>query len=1131
MALSTLRIFVSSPGDVAEERVIARRVIGRLDAQFGELVHLEAVSWERLPLVATATFQDQLVKPSETDIAIVILWSRLGTALPGHIRRDDGSAYASGTEFEFEDAMAGFRRVGRPHLLTYRKTAPPTTPTDLASLEESVRQQQAMQGFVARWFHDAADGSLKGAFHNFAQPAEFEDLLEAHLARLVEARLPPGATVRHASATWRGTSPFRGLEVFEAEHAPVFFGRTGAVAGVLSKLRAQAQARKAFVLVVGMSGSGKSSLMRAGVLPLMEQPGVVSDATTWRRAVFRPSDGRGHLVDGLMRVLMRAASPSDDGDVATVTDVAGRLEADDAHLALLVDQLEEAFSDETVADDDRQAFFGALDALARTARVWIVATMRSDAYPRLADAPALLALKEGDGQFDLVPPNLREIGQIIRFPAAAAGLRFEVRASSGERLDDVIRDAAAKNPGALPLLQFLLEELYKRRNDEDVLTFRAYEELGGVEGALAQRAEAVYAGVSDAARSALPAVLRELVTLGDDEKALRRIAPRRAFTTPGAIELVDALLAARLLVSTLDEHGEAAISLAHEALLEFWPRVRTWRDEDRELLLVHARVANAARAWEKEGRSADLLLARGKPLAEAKALAAAGVRLSEAEAQLVTASDRRARRFAQLRAGAVIGLGVLTMIAGVAAWRANVESKRATVQATTAQRTTGFMVSLFANADPDQSQGEKVTVREVLDRGVAQIDAELRGEDAVRSQLLRAMGQSYNGLGLYKQARDVLEEATAVASRTNDPTELTRTRMALAENRGRDGDFQEAERLYRLAQQSASHLDPGRTRDEVALLATIGIAESVTEKDATEARTLLQAALDRSIALHGERNAITVRVLDDLGQNDYLDQQYDAAERWMRRSIDIQKSLFGSRHSNVGLALNNLGSLYFQVGRYDEASDSWRQALAIYEAVLGRDHPRVAAILNNLGRADLLGGRIEVAGGELTRCLEIRRRSLPSDHPDFVLPLNSLGMVKTVEGQMGAARPLLDEALAIARLRMPAMVDQVLTSQAELDLVSGNFAEGRRRLEDARTALARQYGDALSGGQAWRVAVLETTAAGYDLQAGDFLNAMNRLTAALPLLQKRFGASGLFARRAEERLAAATRHDRSGRPG
>ncbi len=1156
MALRTLRVFISSPGDVAEERVIARRVIGRLDSQFGELLHLEAVFWEHAPLVATASFQEQLAKPSETDVTIVILWSRLGTALPSHIRREDGSAYASGTEFEFEDAVTGFQRYGKPRLLVYRKTAATTEPGDLKSLEDAVRQKQAMERFVAKWFRNDADGSLKAAFHNFASPAEFEDLLEAHMTRLAEQHLPAGAVVHGGAPTWRGSSPFRGLEVFEPQHSPVFFGRTAAVASMLAKLRMQAEKRKAFVLIVSMSGGGKSSLVRAGVLPLMVQPGVVGTATLWRHAVMRPSDGRGHPTRALVRALLLAtmidAKEENDLDIDESAvelepplDLARRIcdrldaiaaiardqspvDASECHLALVVDQLEEVFSDERIAEQDRDSFFAAIDALARSGKVWVIATMRSDAYPRISEQPLLVALKEGEGQFDLLPPSLREIGQIIRFPAAAAGLRFEVRTSTAERLDDVIRDAAAKNPGALPLLQFLLEELYQRRNKEDVLTFRAYEELGGVEGALAQRAEAVLASVSERAQKSLPSVLRELVTFGgdDESKPLRRVAPRDAFQSDDERELVDALIEARLLVSTLDADGQSAISLAHEALLEFWPRLRSWRDEDRELLLVHARLATATRAWEKNARSADLLLARGKPLAEAKELVSAGVHLTAPESALLIASERRARRFAQLRAGAIIGLGVLAVVAAGAAYKANVESGRAQVQATTAQRTTDFMVSLFANADPDQSQGEKVTVREVLDRGVGQIGNALQGEDSVRANLLRAMGESYDGLGMYAKAKEVLLEAVAKAERGGIPVDLMRARMALALNRYQDGDYDASEALYRAALVQARQIE-GDESMAVAQALT-GIGQNLAEKNAREeAESNLRKALALDIKLRGERDKDTARTLDALGRLMYFAGQYDEVEALYRRLIEVQKSVYGPRHTFVARTLNNLATVESQLGRYDEAERAYAEALDIRRAVLGDKHRSTAVALNNLGRVELMRGRVDAARAHLSEAVAIDRSALAPGHDGFIVPLNNLAMVLMAQGHAEDAKALLDEAAEIAKSRKHWMLNQVLGNQAEQLLMTGRVAESRAALDQAKASLTSQYGSKLTTTDAWRVAVLDTTEASYDLAIGHPADAQRRLVDALPKLEKQFGPRSFFVERATERLAASATHART----
>ena len=158
MPLKSLRVFVSSPGDVAEERLITCRVIGRLEAQFCDVLHLEPVFWEHEPLLVTASFQEQVPRPSEADIAIVILWSRIGTSLPAHICRPDGSTYSSGTEFEFEDAVDGFRRNGKPELLVYRKTARLNWPGDDALTAQRVAQKVALDGFMDKWFVDRASG-------------------------------------------------------------------------------------------------------------------------------------------------------------------------------------------------------------------------------------------------------------------------------------------------------------------------------------------------------------------------------------------------------------------------------------------------------------------------------------------------------------------------------------------------------------------------------------------------------------------------------------------------------------------------------------------------------------------------------------------------------------------------------------------------------------------------------------------------------------------------------------------------------------------------------------------------------------------------------------------------------------
>ena len=293
--MRTIRIFVSSPGDVELERLKAAEVVERIQGEVSAHAKLMPYFWEHEPMLATKDFQENIPSPAEFDIVVCILWSRLGSRLHSKHRRHDGTAYQSGTEFEFEEAVRGWRETDgeRPDILVYRRDYLKLEITDehLEEAAEKVRQYQALLEFFDKWFRSPDEAVFTGAYNPYQNLADFEQKLYRALRTVIFKRLPKEAENARMSATWSRGSPFRGLQFFDIEHGPVFYGRSRAVDEIIGLLRRRAEAAKPFVLVFGSSGVGKSSLVRAGVLPQLLKPGVIEGIGHWRHAIFRPSDG------------------------------------------------------------------------------------------------------------------------------------------------------------------------------------------------------------------------------------------------------------------------------------------------------------------------------------------------------------------------------------------------------------------------------------------------------------------------------------------------------------------------------------------------------------------------------------------------------------------------------------------------------------------------------------------------------------------------------------------------------------------------------------------------------------------------------------------------------------------------
>jgi DNA-binding SARP family transcriptional activator/class 3 adenylate cyclase/WD40 repeat protein len=464
---------------------------------------------------------------------------------------------------------------------------------------------------------------------------------EQELARSVEA--VAGAVV----------CPFKGLAPFEPEDADYFFGRERLVAELVARL---VGAR--FLCISGPSGSGKSSLLRAGLLGTLAE-GVIPGSERWRQILFRP--GR-HPVAAL-------EAAREDG-------------SEGERMLLAVDQLEEAFT--LCADEaERAAFVGELarEASNGSLQTMVVVAIRSDFMGRCAAYPELASLV-GNGAVLVGPLTEDELRRAIDGPAERAGLEIE------PGLAETLVAETLGEPGALPLLQSALLELWRRREGR-TLTLRAYGRTGGVRGAVARIAEDAYARLRDEEQQAVRHVLLRLADEGPGGAVVRRRVPSAELDIDRD-EIRNALSA--LVDARLVTVSEGAVEVAHEALFREWPRLRAWLEEDAQGRAVRRAVTASADSWERGGRDPGDLLRGARLASTLEWQEAHGAELNQLEQEFLAASraageaeSLRQRRTNRRLRGLLAGVVTLLLVAVSAGVLALLARTRAEDEATAAQ--------------------------------------------------------------------------------------------------------------------------------------------------------------------------------------------------------------------------------------------------------------------------------------------------------------------------------------------------------------------------------------------------------------------------------------------------------------
>ncbi len=776
-------------------------------------------------------------------------------------------------------------------------------------------------------------------------------------------------SVERSGAAWVNGSPFVGLNSFDATHSSVFFGRARSIARLLDALGRQLRNGNRFVLVIGPSGCGKTSLLRAGVLPLLTREngfdGMRVASMAWVDfGNAQQGDALAILAGGLSNWSLGERPVFADRDSVyeclhlSAQEMTDRMNSDiesafsrcpprsvnhETLLLLLIDHTEAVLDSDGQASSDCAALDCAIGVLCICPRVLVVMIGRSDFYPGLlAQVPAVATLKIPDGHFDLLPPSAGELAEIIRRPAQAAGLVFEKQTDGLLGLDDVLRDAAVAHPEALPMLQYTLQALYEARSGH-LLCFEAYQRLGGLGGALVQRAEQLLAELPAEAQAALSTVLERLVISHESNQALitRRLS-WAVLTCRFERELVSRLVDARLFTSSLGD-GTPYFSVAHETLLRAWPRVQEWAKDNQRRLQAQQRVRQATQRWVHAQRRSDLLLNAGLPLAEANQLREQAPRLLDADDHaLIRASEaaaqRRRRRSLLALSGALLLAVVSVLFAGLA-------------------------VSAHQDAERRRSQAEALVDYLLID---------LAGELRPLGQLSLLNHIAHRSLDFLSVLPESDVDQAIRLQRVRALRTLGEVFVERGENRNARLSFEQAGNL--LGRLSTKEGVSAKVLAEQGTLAYwLGVLDyqknslDSAQKHFSDYRALATELVRREPANPDWRLELSY-ALNNLGSIASKRQDIAQALSLFEASVVLKASVLKMRPTDVGVAVEQadslswIGSALEREGRLREAAEYYQRQRVLLGDI-GQRHPEMADWRHRLALADVVTANLQMALG------------------------------------------------------------------------------------------------------------------------------------------------------------------------
>jgi tetratricopeptide (TPR) repeat protein len=1067
MTEPVIRLFISSPSDVSTERRRAALVVERLNGEFAGRVCIEPILWEEHFYSSHAGFQDQIAEAARCDIVIAVFGGRLGTRLPDNfpLNPATGQPYPSGTAYEVLSAIAA-RKAGQdlPDIYVFRFPQSPAVRVDDPDRAEVETQWNALKSFFDTWFRRQG-GAFIAAFHEYSSTDNFSAQVEKCLREFLARRgfVTPGPVWDRLV---RG-SPFPGLSAFEADRRAVFFGRDRAIAQALDRLRqAGSQAgRLPFLLVIGASGSGKSSLLRAGLMPRLTTPGTIPDVDLWRGVVITPGQdpflslAEALFADAALGIELRAGAFTDaamlarqlaaDPDLAVAPVRAALAVAAaqrmsqakfdtvrPARLALAVDQAERLFT-----ETDPEVALRLATLLARLVAggvAYVILTLRSDAYGRFQSLPPLLALREAGASFDLVPPGADELQEIITRPVQACDPELQFEPGLAARLA-----ADAEGGDALPLLQLALAQLYDAQAARDDGVLRDADYLGMGE-AVTSTAQAASQGLPQQAVDALPALVAAMVSDVTIDPVtglpIATIVPldRAQFTrdNPARDQLLDAFIASRLLTAD-GNAAHIAVRPTHEALLRIWPRAVELVTELGPTLRVRRALAPLVRDWQAAAETD-----KPRHLEISPALLEGALQLparldvdpamtafidacaAEAEIELrrrheQEARDRRlydAESLAAVRRrtalATAVGLVVALLLAAFAGeeWReAVVQSKRAEQALALATDAANGLVFDLAQKLHDTPGVPVAAVSSILAHA-GQLQASLLGLGSPSAALRRGQAIGFNEMSTTLLAEGQTEAALDAAKQAQGIFQ------SLADEQPTNADWQQG---LSVSFGKVGEVQVARGNLPEALKsyqAGLAIAERLAKLDPDNAEW--QRGLSVSFENVGDVQVAQGNLADALIS-------YRASLAIRERLAKSDPGVAGWQR-DISVSLDKVGTVQAAQGDLPAALESYQTSLAIANRLASAD-PGNAGWQRNLSMSSEKTGDVLVAQGNLAEALKsyqaglaIADRLAKTDpgnagwQADLSVSFDKIGDVQAAQGNLPEALESYQAGLAIA---------------------------------------------------------------------------------------------------------------------